>query len=93
LPTCSNQIGVPSGLRPKETQLVSIRSVTPVVTGATGVFHSDPAIRFQQAVDVDLEISDLERGVLRLARQLAPAPQRPTSSGRRSRRSAWWPTA
>jgi hypothetical protein len=72
---------------------VSNRSVTPVVTGATGVFHSDPALRFQQAVDVDLEISDLERGVQRLARQLAPTPQRPASSGRRSRRSAWWPTA
>ena len=34
---------------------MSIRSVTPVVTGATGVFHSDPALRFQRAVDVDLQ--------------------------------------
>src|SRR5438552_12516359 len=54
LPTCYEQIGVPEGLRPQETQDVSIPSLTPVATGTTVVSDSNPVIRFQQAVDAQL---------------------------------------
>src|SRR5258707_14500130 len=62
-----------SGLAPqKETRDVSISSLTPVATGTTVVFDSNPAIRFQRAVDAQLAVADLERRVRRLARQLTP---------------------
>jgi hypothetical protein len=70
---------------------VSNPSVTPVVTGATGVSHTDPVTRFHQAIDLDLQVRDIERRVQRLARQLAP--RLPPGSRRTSRRSAWWPTS
>ena len=71
-------------------------SVTPVATGTTGVFHrddlNDPVIRFQHAVDVDLQVRDLERGVQRLARLLTPAV--PSAAARRlSRRTTRRPSA
>jgi hypothetical protein len=40
---------------------VSTPSVAPVVTGTTGVSYTDPVTRFQQAVDIQLQVSDLER--------------------------------
>jgi hypothetical protein len=46
---------------------VSICSLTPVATGTTVVFDSNPAIRFQQAVDAQLAVADLERRVRRSA--------------------------
>ena len=52
---------------------MSISSLTPVATGTTVVFDSNPAIRFQRAVDAQLAVNDLERRVRRLARQLTPA--------------------
>jgi hypothetical protein len=79
-----------SGLRPKETQLVSTPSVAPVATGTTGVSYTDPVTRFQQAVDIQLQVNDLERRVQRLMRQLTP--RSPSSHWRSSRRSLWWPT-
>jgi hypothetical protein len=63
-----------SGLRPKETLRVSKSSVTPVATGTTGVFLNDSVVRFQQAVDLELQVSDLERRLQRLARCLTPVP-------------------
>ena len=54
---------------------MSTPSLTPVATGTTSVFHTTPASRFQQAVDLELRVNDLERRVRRLARQLNPAPQ------------------
>ena len=70
---------------------MSIPSVAPVATGTTGVSYTDPVIRFQQAVDIQLQVNDLERRVQRLMRQLTPRP--PSSAwSRSSRRSLWWPT-
>ena len=63
---------------------MSTPSLTPVATGTTSVFHTDPAIRFQQAVDVELRINDLERRVRHLTRELTPVPR----IVRRSSRSA-----
>ncbi len=83
------QIGVPRGSRPQETQDVSTPSLTPVATGTTSVFRTNPAIRFQQAVDAQLAVNDLERRVRRLTRQLTPAPPAQPHSVRRSRWSAW----
>ncbi len=68
---------------------MSTPSLTPVATGTTSVFRTDPAIRFQQAVDVELRINDLERRVHRLTRELTPVPRVQTRSVRRSGRSAW----
>jgi len=67
---------------------VSTPSLTPVATGTTSVFHTDPAIRFQQVVDVELRINDLERRVQHLTRELTPVPRVPRFV-RRSVRSAW----
>jgi hypothetical protein len=68
---------------------VSISSLTPVATGTTVVFDSNPVIRFQQAVDAQLAVNDLERRVRRLARQLTPALPAQSCPARRSVRSAW----
>jgi hypothetical protein len=73
----------------KETRRVSSPSLTPVVTGATGVFGSDPVIRFQQAIDLDLKVRELQRQVQRLSRQLSPAPHFQSPPRRRSRRPGW----
>jgi hypothetical protein len=67
---------------------VSISSLTPVATGTTVVFDSNPVVRFQQAVDAQLAVNDLERRVRRLARQLTPVPPVQPHSVRRSGRSA-----
>jgi hypothetical protein len=72
---------------------VSNPSVTPVATGSTVVFHTDPVTRFQQAVDAELAVADLERRVRRLTRQLTSVPPRQAHRVRRSARSAWWPNA
>jgi len=72
---------------------VSTPSLTPVATGTTSVFHTDPSIRFQQAVDIELRVNDLERRVQRLARQLPPVTRVRTHSVHRSGRSAWWSNA
>ena len=72
---------------------MSISSLTPVATGTTVVFHTDPVIRFQQAVDAELAVADLERRVRRLARQLTPALPAQSCPARRSVRSAWWLSA
>jgi hypothetical protein len=55
---------------------VSTPSLTPVATGTTTVVRSDPVIRFQQALELELAVADLERRVRRLARELMP-PARP----------------
>ena len=68
---------------------MSTPSLTPVATGTTSVFHTTPASRFQQAVDLELKVNDVERRVRRLVRQLNPAPAVQPHSGRRRRRSAW----
>ena len=68
---------------------MSTPSLTPVATGTTSVFHTNPAIRFQQAVDLELRVNDVERRVRRLVRLLNPAPPVQPRSGRRRRRSAW----
>ena len=68
---------------------MSTPSLTPVATGTTSVFDTTPANRFQQAVDLELAVNDLERRVRRLARQLNPEPRVQTHSVRRLRRSAW----
>ena len=68
---------------------MSTPSLTPVATGTTSVFQTAPAIRFQQAVDLELAVNDLERRVRRLDRQLNPVPRVQTHSVRRSSRSAW----
>jgi len=68
---------------------VSTPSLTPVATGTTSVFHTTPANRFQQAVDLELAVNDLERRVRRLARQLNPVPPVQPHFVRRSSRSAW----
>jgi hypothetical protein len=68
---------------------VSTPSVTPVATGTTSVFHSDPVTRFQQAIDLELKVNDYERQVRRLAWQLPSVPPVQPRSRRRSRRSAW----
>ena len=68
---------------------MSTPSLTPVATGTTSVFHTTPAIRFQQAVDLELKVNDLERRVRRLDRQLNPVPPVQLHSVRRLRRSAW----
>ena len=68
---------------------MSTPSLTPVATGTTSVFHTTPAIRFQQAVDLELKVNDLARRVRRLDRQLNPAPPVQPHSVRRARRSAW----
>ena len=68
---------------------MSTPSLTPVATGTTIVFDTTPANRFQQAVDLELKINDLERRVRRLDRQLTPEPRVQTHSVRRLRRSAW----
>jgi len=72
---------------------VSTSSLTPVATGTTVVFHIDPVARFQQAVDAQLAVADLERRVRRLARLLNPVPPANVCLAHRSVRSAWWPTA
>ena len=92
LPTCFNQVGVPGACAHGDT-LVSNPSVTPVATGTTVVFHTDPGIRFQQVVDAELRVADLERRLRRLTRQLTPVPPRHAHRVRRSARSAWWPNA
>src|SRR5260221_11141384 len=89
LPTCANRSAFPGACAPQETQDVSIPSLTPVATGTTVVFDSNPAIRFQRAVDAQLAVNDLERRVRRLARQLTPVPAVQPHSVRRSRWSAW----
>ena len=68
---------------------MSTPSLTPVATGTTSVFHTNPAIRFRQAVDVELRVNDLERRVRRLDRQLNPVPPVQPHSVRRVSRSAW----
>jgi hypothetical protein len=72
---------------------VSIPSLTPVATGTTVVFDSNPVVRFQQAVDAQLAVNDLERRVRRLARQLTPALPAQSCPARRSVRSARWLSA
>jgi hypothetical protein len=72
---------------------VSTPSLTPVATGTTSVFGSAPVIQFQQAVDLDLAVADLERRVRRLTRQLTPVPRVQPYAERRSVRSAWSPNA
>ena len=68
-------------------------SVTPVATGTTGVFRSDPVVRFQQAIDLELQVRDLERRVQRLERRLAPMAASPSDPHRRRRAASGWPTA
>ena len=68
---------------------MSTPSLTPVATGTTSVFGSAPVIRFHQAIDLDLAVSDLERQVRRLARQLTPVSRLPLHSGQRSIGPAW----
>lgn len=68
---------------------MSTPSLTPVATGTTSVFGSAPVIRFHEAIDLDLAVSDLERQVRRLARQLTPAACAPLHSGQRSIGPAW----
>ena len=72
---------------------MSTSSLTPVATGTTSVWPNEPVIRFQRAVELDLQVRDLERRVQRLARQLGPNPQPRQASSRQSRRSAWRATA
>jgi hypothetical protein len=72
---------------------VSIPSVALVATRTTSASYTDPVIRFQQAVDAQLAVADLERRVQRLERQLTLAPRSQARPLRRSRRSAWWPDA
>src|SRR5258708_32699943 len=93
LPTCANRSTFPGACAPQETQDVSISSLTPVATGTTVVFDSNPAIRFQRAVDAQLAVADLERSVRRLARQLTPVLPAQSCPARRSVRSAWWLSA
>ena len=93
LPTCFNRSTFPGVCAPEETRDVSISSLTPVATGTTVVFDSNPAIRFQRAVDAQLAVNDLERRVRRLARQLTPALPAQSCPARRSVRSAWWLSA
>jgi hypothetical protein len=69
---------------------VSIRSVTPVATGTTAVFHSDPVTRFQERVDISLQVRDLERRVQHLARLLGSAD--PVHPGP-ARDEFWWPAS
>ena len=93
LPTSFDQIGVPGGLcLTGDTGRVDLQ-LTPVATGTTVVFDSNPAIRFQRAVDAQLAVADLERRVRRLARQLTPALPAQSCPARRSVRSAWWLSA
>ena len=66
---------------------MSTPSVTPVATGTTSVFHSDPVTRFQQAIDLELKVTDFERQVRHLAWQLPSALTSPAPSRRRSRRT------
>ena len=87
------QSAFPGARAPQETPDVSISSLTPVATGTTVVFESNPAIRFQRAVDAQLAVNDLERRVRRLARQLTPALPAQSCPARRSVRSAWWLSA
>src|SRR5260221_7123456 len=68
----STRSAFPGACASQETQDVSICSLTPAATGTTVVFDSNPAIRFQRAVDAQLAVADLERRVRRLARQLTP---------------------
>ena len=49
---------------------MSTPSLTPVATGTISVFHTTPASRFQQAVDLQLRVNDVERRVQRLVRLL-----------------------
>jgi hypothetical protein len=74
---------------------VSKSSVTPVATGTTDVFLNDPVIRFQQAVELELQVAELERRLERLARCLTPIPSAQSSirSGRRRDRASASPTA
>ena len=72
---------------------MSIPGLTPVATGTTVVFDSNPVIRFQRAPDAQLAVNDLERRVRRLARQLTPVLPSQSCPARRSVRSAWWLSA
>ena len=72
---------------------MSTPSLTPVATGTTSVFHITPATRFEQALDLELAVNDLERRVRRLARQLTPALPAQSCPAHRSVRSAWWLSA
>ena len=74
---------------------MSIGSLTPaVVTGATVFWPSgaDPITRFNQRIDVELSLGELERAVRRLGRHLDPAPSQPLRVRRRPRHSAWCST-
>src|SRR5207244_11340333 len=93
LPTVSSRSAFPGACAPQETQDVSISSLTPVATSTTVVSDSNPVVRFQQAVDAQLAVNDLERRVRRLARQLTPALPAQSCPARRSVRSAWWLSA
>jgi hypothetical protein len=92
LPICCYQIGVPRAFAQRR-HCVSTPSLTPVATGTTSVFGSAPVIRFQQAIDIDLAVADLERRVRRLGRQLSPVPPTERHTRRRAARSSWWPNA
>ena len=70
---------------------MSNSSVTPVATGTTEVFHSDPVLRFHQQIDIDLQVRDLERRIRPLARQLEPATRDVHGRPPRSRRLVWSP--
>jgi hypothetical protein len=69
---------------------MSNASVTPVATRTSGVFHSDPLLRFQQAIDFELQVADLDRRLRRLEGQLNLASARPARRSS-SHRSVWWP--
>ena len=69
-------------------------SVTPVATGTTSVFLNTPVLRFQQAIQVELQVSDLERRVQRLARSLTPLAFESSRGARRRHQTVSdWPTA
>jgi hypothetical protein len=72
---------------------VSNPSLTPVATGTTSVFLSDPVVRFQRAIELELQVRDLERRVQRLERRLAPVTPSPSGPHRRDRAANGWPTA
>ena len=84
LPTCFNRSAFPGACAPEETLRVDSQSNTRS-RRYDQCFHTSPAIRFQQAVDLELKVNDdLERRVQRLDRQLNPVPPVQPHSVRRA---------
>jgi hypothetical protein len=74
---------------------VSTTTVALAVANTATEFHAlgaDPIARFNQRVDAELALAELERAVHRLARRLNAATPGVTLR-RRSRRCAWTPSA